>query len=137
MPHRTRRFSPLALATLGGLTCLPRLETADQEAIPFRRPRPHAAPGGASSRQEDWLGGSSVRRIAGAGAGVFATPELFAGPAPLVWPRMLRAIWRPATPDERAWARASESPWAPLRTTSWSMLPKGLAAASTMAGQFS
>src|SRR5205823_1919503 len=82
---------------------------ADKEAIPFRRSRPHAAPGVTSSGQEDWLGGSSVRTMDGAGVTVPESLAVKAGP--LVWPSRLLAIRRPATPVERDWARASESPW--------------------------
>src|SRR5581483_187315 len=69
--------------------------------------------------------------------GRLSPPTLSLPPWPFERPSRLRAIWRPATPDDSAWASASESPWAPLRTIIWSMSPKGRAAASTMAGHCS
>src|SRR2546423_14901095 len=71
-------------------------KTADKEAIPFRRPRPHAAPGGASSGQEDWLGGSSVRTMAGAGVTVAEPVAGTAGPRDAVRRRIGRRSARPS-----------------------------------------
>src|SRR5215213_3315582 len=58
-------------------------------------------------------------------------------PPPVAPASRLRASCRPATPWDRAWARASDRPCAPFSTIIWSMLPNGLAAASTMAGHCS
>src|SRR5207302_1436008 len=98
MPHRTRRFSPLASAT--------RRKLQTTRVFPSRGPAHTERRGDAVSGQEDWLGGSSARSMAGVLVAGLPPPVLLL----LVWPSRLRAICRPATPDDSAWARASDRP---------------------------